>query len=200
MDGNRTNTSEGLAAKMTKRVLVIMGSVRARRHCPTIARWVSGIGQERTNLAIELIDLAEWSLPMDDESGIPALGLYEQSHSKAWSEMVAQADGFVFVTPQYNWGYPAALKNAIDHCYLEWKGKPLMIVTYGGHGGGKCAAQLHQVAEALKMTPVSPMPAITLSNAIIRENAPLDDATFAAALSPVQNGWTALAESLSSSM
>ncbi|MFT9366394.1 MAG: NADPH-dependent FMN reductase [Gluconobacter sp.] len=199
MDGNRANTSEGLATKMTKQVLVIMGSVRAGRHCPAIARWVSEVGQERTDLAIEIIDLAEWSLPMDDEPGIPALGLYKQPHSKAWSEKVAQADGVVFVTPQYNWGYPAALKNAIDHCYLEWKGKPLMIVTYGGHGGGKCAAQLHQVAEGLKMRPVSPMPAITLSDAIIRENAPLDDATFAAALSPVQDGWAALAESLSSS-
>ncbi|WP_197460338.1 NADPH-dependent FMN reductase [Gluconobacter albidus] len=120
---------------MTKRVLVIMGSVRAGRHCPAIAQWVSGVGQERTDIEIEIIDLAEWLLPMDDEPGIPALGLYEQHHSKAWGQKVAQAHGFV--TPQYNWGYPAALKNAIDHCYLEWKGKPLLIVTYGGHGGGE---------------------------------------------------------------
>ncbi|AOX20088.1 NADPH-dependent FMN reductase [Kozakia baliensis] len=184
---------------MTKRVLVIMGSVRAGRLCPAITQWVSTVGQDKTNLAIEIIDLAEWPLPMDDEPGLPALGLYKQPHSKAWSEKVAQADGFVFVTPQYNWGYPAVLKNAIDHCYLEWKGKPLMIVTYGGHGGGKCAAQLCQVADGLKMRPVFPMPAITLSNAMIREHAPLDEVTFEAALSSVQDGWTALAESLSSS-
>ncbi len=50
----------------------------------------------------------------------------------------------VFVSPQYNWGYPAPLKNAIDHLYKEWAGKPAMIVTYGGHGGSKCAAQLRQ--------------------------------------------------------
>lgn len=187
------------AEKMTKRVLVIIGSVRAGRHGPAIAQWVSRVGQERTGLTIEIIDLAEWYLPMDDEPDIPALGLYRQPHSKTWSEKVAQGDGFVWVTPQYNWGYPAALKNAIDHCYLEWKGKPLLIVTYGGHGGGKCAAQLMQVAEGLKMRPVLPRPAITLSSATIRENAHLDDVTFEAALASIQDGWTALAKSLSSS-
>ncbi|GBR41392.1 hypothetical protein NKW55_15235 [Gluconobacter kondonii] len=56
--------------------------MRAGRHCPTIAQWVSGVGQEKT-------DLAEWSLPMDDEPGIQALGLYKQPHSKAWSAKVA---------------------------------------------------------------------------------------------------------------
>ena len=75
------------------------------------------------------------------------LDSYANAHTLAWSRKVAEAQGYVFVAPQYNWGYPAGLKNALDHVYREWQGKPLVIVTYGGHGGGKCAAQLHQVAE-----------------------------------------------------
>jgi NAD(P)H-dependent FMN reductase len=61
----------------------------------------------------------------------------------------------VFVTPQYNWGYPAPLKNAIDHLYKEWHGKPAMIVSYGHHGGGKCASQLNQVLKGVHMKPVA---------------------------------------------
>lgn len=153
-------------------VLVIMGSVRPRRHCPTLAAWIAGIGQAETGLAFELVDLAAWPLPMDDEPDIPATGTYLQPHTKAWSEKIAQAAAFVFVSPQYNWGYPAALKNAIDHCCREWHGKPLLIVTYGGHGGGKCAAQLKQVAEGLDMRLVPTMPALTLTRAMI-EGAPI---------------------------
>ena len=69
--------------------------------------------------------------------------------------------------PQYNWGYPAPLKNALDHVYAAWNGKPVAIVTYGGHGGGKCAAQLRQVSEGLKMQPMTTMPALTLTHDMI---------------------------------
>jgi NAD(P)H-dependent FMN reductase len=123
-------------------ILVIMGSTRASRLCPAITAWVTGIARATTAQNYEIIDLSDWNLPMDDEPGIPARGSYTQKHTIAWAEKIAGGDGFVFVTPQYNWGYPAALKNAIDHLYAEWRGKPAVIVTYGGHGGGKCAAQL----------------------------------------------------------
>lgn len=149
-------------------VLVIMGSVRAGRLCPKIAAWVVDVARASTALHYELVDLADWHLPMDDEPGIPAAGgAYAEAHTQAWSRKVAGAAGIVFVTPQYNWGYPAPLKNAIDHLYREWAGKPVLIVTYGGHGGGKCAAQLRQVVEGMGMKPVDAMPAISLSRAMI---------------------------------
>jgi NAD(P)H-dependent FMN reductase len=151
-------------------VLVIMGSARAGRLCPKLAAWVIGIGRASTSLRYELVDLADWPLPPGDEPGIPALGAYAQEHTRAWSRKVGDADGFVIVTPQYNWGYPAVLKNALDHLYKEWGGKPLMIVSYGGHGGSKCAAQLRQVAEGLGMRPVATMPGITLTRQMIASN------------------------------
>ena len=154
-------------------VLVILGSVRPGRVCPKLASWVIGIGQASTSLRYELVDLADWPLTAGDEPGIPALGAYTQEHTRAWSRRIASGDAFVFVTPQYNWGYPAVLKNAIDHLYEEWAGKPLMIVSYGGHGGDKCATQLRQVAEGLKMRPVTTMPGIKLTRQMI-EGGPLD--------------------------
>lgn len=152
-------------------VLIIMGSTRAGRICPVMSEWIADVGRSCTGFAFELIDLSQWSLPMDDEPGIPAAHGYTQPHTKAWSAKVSGADAIVFVTPQYNWGYPAPLKNAIDHLYKEWNGKPAAIVTYGGHGGTKCAEQLRQVAGAVKMQLVTTAPAIELSDDVIRHGA-----------------------------
>lgn len=153
-------------------VAVIMGSTRAGRICPSISEWVVSIGETCTDLRYDIIDLADWPLPMDDEPMLPALGAYAQVHTRAWSEKIRSVAAVVFVTPQYNWGYPAVLKNAIDHLHAEWRDKPVAIVTYGGHGGTKCAAQLLQVAAAVKMRVVEPAPAITLSDDVIQQGAP----------------------------
>lgn len=152
------------------RTLVIVASTRARRLGPQIARWVAEIGRASLPGELEIVDLKDWPLPMDDEPGVPAVHDYACDHTQAWSRKVAAADAFVFVTPQYNWGYPAPLKNALDHLYKEWSGKPAMIVTYGGHGGGKCARQLRQVLKGLHMKPVATMPGFTLSHDRIKAN------------------------------
>jgi len=157
-------------------VLVIMGSVRHGRRCPAIAAWVTRIAAASSDLNYEIVDLVEWPLPMDDEPGIPARGSYEQPHTRAWSAKIASADAFVFVTPQYNWGYPAALKNAIDHLYKEWSGKPAVIVTYGGNRGSKCAVAFRGVTEGVRMHPMATMPGLKLSREVI-EGRTLDPET-----------------------
>ena len=148
------------------KVLVICGSVRPTRIGHDVARWVMEALPADSMLELELVDLADWPLPMDDEPGVPARDPYAHAHTQAWSRKVSEAAGFVFVTPQYNWGYPAPLKNALDHLYKEWARKPAVIVTYGFHGGGKCAAQLRQVLKGLRMRPVRTMPALTLPEAL----------------------------------
>jgi NAD(P)H-dependent FMN reductase len=158
----------------SKSVLVIMGSIRAGRACPMIAEWIAQIGRARTPFEYEVIDLANWTLPMDDEPAVPATGRYSQPHTRAWSEKVSNANAVMFVTPQYNWGYPAILKNAIDHLYNEWRDKPTVLVTYGGHGGTKCAEQLKQVIGAAKGRLVPTVPALELSDAVIQEGADLE--------------------------
>jgi NAD(P)H-dependent FMN reductase len=156
------------------RVLVIIGSTRARRICPQVAAWVAEIGREIVPAEFELVDLRDWPLPMDDETDIPqgvaAEDGYAFAHTRAWSRKIAQGDAFVFVAPQYNWGYPAPLKNALDHLFMEWSEKPAMIVTYGGHGGVRCAAQLREVLQGLDMKPVATMPAFKLARARIEAN------------------------------
>jgi NAD(P)H-dependent FMN reductase len=168
---------EAMSLSQKPVVLLIMGSVRAGRTCPRITQWAANIGRARTDLAFEIIDLSDWPLPMDDEPGLPHAGEYVQPHTRAWSEKVKGAAAVVFVTPQYNWGYPAPLKNAIDHLYREWRGKPAAIISYGGHGGEKCAQQLRQVAAGLKMSMVATAPALTLSEEVIRQQAELDPET-----------------------
>lgn len=182
----------------TSSVLVIAGSVRPKRICLQVAEWVAGIGARATGQDSEIIDLRDWPLPLNDEPAIPAIGPYEQPHTRAWSEKIAAARGFVVVTPQYNWGYPAALKNALDHLYDEWAGKPVMIVTYGGHGGGKCGRQLTQVCKGLHMKPVSPQPRMTLPRPMIEANAgEVDPAVlFAPHRRAIERGYRKLAAAL----
>jgi NAD(P)H-dependent FMN reductase len=148
---------------MPPRIGLIISSVRNPRICPQVANFV--LQTIRQNLptsnhaspTIQQIDLATWKLPIFDEPIIPAqvtdASGYHHEHTRAWSREIASYDAFIFVSPQYNWGYPASLKNAIDYLFNEWVGKPAMIVTYGGFGGGKCAVQLRSVLEGIKMLP-----------------------------------------------
>jgi NAD(P)H-dependent FMN reductase len=107
--------------------------------------------------SLHFIDLQERNLPFFNESDVPSQvtdhSKYDHAHTRAWSEEVQSYDAFIFVTPQYNWGHPAVLKNAIDYLYHECEGKSAMIVSYGGDGGGKCDAQLRQVLCAVNMIP-----------------------------------------------
>ncbi|KAE8373332.1 flavo protein-like protein [Aspergillus bertholletiae] len=121
---------------------------------------------EKNTVTLSLIDLAEWNLPMYNEPVMPSQiqssgQQYVHEQTRRWSEEIASCAGFVFVTPQYNWGYPASVKNAIDYLYHEWEGKPAMIVSYGGHGGGKAAGQLKQVLCGVRMRPVERMVGLT---------------------------------------
>ena len=169
-----------------------------RRIGPAIAEWVASVGRDIVAAELELVDLKDWPLPLDEEPAIPATGIYHSERTRAWSRKIATAAGFVFVTPQYNWGYPASLKNALDHLYGEWAGKPAMIVSYGGHGGDKCAAQLRQVLEALKMRPVETMPALTLTRAAIEaDTGEIDPATaFSTDYQLLRRGFADLARTL----
>jgi NAD(P)H-dependent FMN reductase len=147
--------------------LLIAGSTRPNRRSPKIAAWVAGLGAELSQTPFQVVDLSKLGLGVDDEPGIPAKGDYRQPSTKAWSAQVSNARGIVFVTPQYNWGYPAPLKAAIDRLYREWKEKPALIVSYGAHGGGKCAAQLREVLGGMDLRLTDAMPALKLARARI---------------------------------
>jgi NAD(P)H-dependent FMN reductase len=137
------------------RVAVIVGSTRPTRICPGIAEWTRRALSEESALRYRSIDLAEINLPMLDEPLKAALHDYKYAHTKAWSNLISSFAGFVLVFPQYNWGYPAALKNALDYLYYEWRDKPATTVTYGTRGRGLGADQIRQVFDGLHMRTLS---------------------------------------------
>ena len=137
---------------MNSRVAVVIGSTRPTRISAGIAQWFLDVAQNGSSLTYELIDLAAVNLPFLDEPVMAAQGEYEHEHTRAWSQLVSSFDGFIFVFPQYNWGYPAPLKNALDFLYWEWRDKPVSFETFGTHGGSRAAAQIKGVFQGLHMT------------------------------------------------
>jgi NAD(P)H-dependent FMN reductase len=162
------------------RIAVIIGSTRPTRICPDIAAWFVKTAQEGSSLTYELVDLAEVNLPFLDEPLMAALGQYEHEHTRAWSALVQSYDGFVFVFPQYNWGYPAVIKNAVDYLYAEWRDKPASFATYGTRGGNLAAGQFHQILQGVHMQEVDQHLELVITEADLDENWQLKDidATF----------------------
>jgi NAD(P)H-dependent FMN reductase len=136
-------------------VQVILGSTRQGRAGERVARWFVQQAAARDDLVTELVDLRDHPLPFFDQPVPPMRGGYTDPAQVRWAEQVARADAFVLVTPEYNHGYPAVLKNALDHLYAEWVGKPVGFVGYGGPGAGlRAVEQLRQVVVELGMVPM----------------------------------------------
>jgi NAD(P)H-dependent FMN reductase len=134
---------------------IIIGSTRPGRKGPALANWIFETAKQHSEFSVELLDLAEINLPFLDEPIHPRFQKYEKEHTKKWSAQISSADAFIFVTPEYNYGYPATLKNAIDFLHNEWLYKPVGFVAYGGIAAGtRCMQALKQVVTALKMMPV----------------------------------------------
>lgn len=136
-------------------IQIILGSTREGRVGDKVAQWVVGVAKTRSDFTHELLDLKEWNLPMFNDAISPKKSEYSYDSSRKWSEKIAQGDGYLFVTPEYNHGYSAVLKNALDILYNEWVKKPAACVSYGGVAGGtRAVQQLRQVFIELQMVPV----------------------------------------------
>lgn len=134
---------------------VILGSTRPGRAGFPIAQWFVERARIHGGFAVDLADLAEVDLPLLDEPAHPRLRQYEHEHTRGWSARIDAADAVVLVTSEYNYGYPAPLKNALDYLHHEWKHKPVGFVSYGGVAAGtRAVQQLKQVVTALSMFPL----------------------------------------------
>src|SRR5437868_85321 len=135
---------------------IIIASTREDRKGPAIASWIVDMAKKRSEFNTELLDLAELALPFLDEPNHPRLRQYTKEHTKNWSRIIDASDAFVFVMPEYNFGFNAPLKNAIDFLHNEWLYRPVGFVSYGGIAGGTRAVQLLKpVLTALKMIPIT---------------------------------------------
>lgn len=137
-------------------LMVLIGSTRPGRVGRAVADWFIEHAEQHGAFRVSVVDLAELDLPFLDEPNHPRLGRYINQHTRAWSEQVTAADAFVIVTPEYNHGYPAPLKNAIDFLHQEWQDKPVGFVSYGGISAGtRAVQQLKQVVATLKLHAVA---------------------------------------------
>ncbi len=134
---------------------VIVASTRPGRIGLGVGRWFFERAKALGTFDVELVDLKEVNLPIYDEPKHPRLQQYEHEHTKAWSRTVKAADAFVFVTPEYNFGMPPSLLNALDYLLHEWAYKPAAFVSYGGSSGGMRSVQMAKgLLTSLKVMPI----------------------------------------------
>ena len=136
-------------------IKILSSTTREGRKGIAVANWITELGKRNDNYNIELLDLAEINLPFMDEPNHPRLQKYQHAHTKRWSETITAADAFIIVLGEYNFGFPAPIKNAIDYLFNEWRYKPVAFVSHGGVSGGLRSTQmLKQVVTALNMMPI----------------------------------------------
>src|SRR5258706_9755847 len=136
------------------RIGVILGSPRPGRGGEKVAAWVMDQPRQRHDAEFELVDLADYPLPHLDEPLPANMGQYQNPHTQQWAATIAQYDGFIFVTPEYNHSTSGVLKNAIDYLYAEWNNKAMGVVSYGAVGGARAAEHLRLIAGELQMADV----------------------------------------------
>jgi NAD(P)H-dependent FMN reductase len=131
---------------------IITGSTRPGRFNTQPANWIYEIAKQRKDIKVELVDIAKINLPFLDEPMPPLMRQYTKDHTKKWSKVIDEADGFIIVTAEYDHSVPAVLKNAIDYLYHEWNYKPVAFVSYGSLAGGARAVEhLRGIAGEVKM-------------------------------------------------
>ncbi len=137
------------------RIAVIIGSTREGRFADVPARWVTAELAKVEGIDVDLVDLRDHPLP---EYDVPAPArtprIYPTDAIAKFAEHIDRADGFIILTPEYNHGYSAALKNAMDHLFVEWTRKPVAFIGWGGVGGARAIEQLRQVAAEFEMAPL----------------------------------------------
>ena len=152
-----SNSSQEEEQQMTTlNIGIIIGSTREGRVSPQVAQWVKEIADKRGDANYTVIDIADYKLPLLGEAGSDASG------AAAWSQAVAQQDGFVFIVQEYNHSITGALKNALDFLREEWNNKAAGIVSYGSVGGARAAEHLRGILGELSVADVRVHPALSL--------------------------------------
>lgn len=137
-------------------VKLIVTSTRPVRNGRRVADALVPLLEEGTGMTVEVVDLREVELPMLDEPRQPSDGDYQQPHTQAWAETISSADGVVWLTPEYNGGFTAAAKNAIDCLFAEWRRKPTLVIGYGWGGGRRSVPMLMTILGNIKTSLIEP--------------------------------------------
>lgn len=138
---------------MTK-IAIVTGSIRPGRQSLDVANWVASLANERDDASFEVVDIADFELPVWDEAMSPSFGPGEKAHSRAWSQKIAEYDGYVFIVSEYNHSITGALKNALDYLGPELNNKAAGFVSYGSAGGARAVEHLRSILSELQVAHV----------------------------------------------
>ena len=136
------------------KIAIVIGTTRATRFGHKPAQWVKEIAAERNDMEAEILDLRDFPMPFFDEVASNAWAPSKNEVARRWQKKVAEFDGYIFVTAEYNHGIPAVLKNALDYAYPEWNRKTAAFVGYGAVGGARAVEQLRMVAAELQLATI----------------------------------------------
>ena len=136
------------------KIAIVISTTRATRFGHKPAEWVKAIAAERSDMRVEILDLRDYPMPFFDEVASNAWVPTTNEVAQRWQKKVAEFDGFIFVTAEYNHGIPAVLKNALDYAYPEWNKKAAALVGYGAVGGSRAVEQLRLVAAELQLATI----------------------------------------------
>lgn len=139
------------------KIHIILGSTRQSRTSETVGKWMLSQAKKKPGLKLELVDLRDWKLPFFDEATPPSMmkgKKYDNKLVQKWAKKISEADAYIIIAPEYNHGYPAVLKNAMDYVYYEWHKKAVGFVGYGSVEGARSIEQLRLVSIELHMAPI----------------------------------------------
>lgn len=154
--GSNNKTTDKNGGKEMLKIGIILGSTREGRVSPQVGQWVKQIADKRGDATYEIIDIADFKLPLLGEPGGDASGV------SGWSSKINECDGFVFIVQEYNHSITGALKNALDFLREEWNNKAAGIVSYGSVGGARAAEHLRGICGELLIADVRVHPALSL--------------------------------------
>lgn len=170
------------------KIKVIIGSTRQNRYSEKPAYWIYGELAKEAGVEAEILDLRDYPMPFLESAKPPSAsgGKYEDEVTQKWAAKINEADAYIVVSPEYNHGYPAVLKNAIDALFHEWARKPIGFVSYGAVGGARAVEQLRLVVIELQMFPIRNSIAVPAEVYMktMGEKVPVDPELFA----PIRNG------------
>src|SRR5688500_8977650 len=135
------------------RIAIIISTTRQTRFGHKPAEWLQKFAASRKDIETEIIDLRDFPMPFFDEVASNAWVPTKNPVGQAWQKKIAEFDGYIFVTAEYNRSVPAALKNALDYAYLEWNRKPAAYMGYGSVGAARAIEQLRLISVELQMAP-----------------------------------------------
>lgn len=173
--------SNNMQGESQIKIKVIIGSTRQNRFSDKPAHWIYTEAKKKVG-EVEILDLRDYPMPFFNEPVSPAMsgGKYSNDIVNKWSEKIMDGDAFIIVSPEYNHGYPAVLKNALDSIFPEWNRKAVGFVSYGNAGGARSVEQLRQVVIELQMVPTRSAIHIPVDvyMAVMNEKVPVDPGLF----------------------